>query len=264
MMLAELKRSAGVPLQLEDEQYELLAKFVEGHRSASAEKRGAFIASPSQNQPHVTFLHSRVHGLTFQGSMSDAEILAHFGLLRMSYGPGASVTFSVLPQGISAYEKMRGSSPSLNTVAAEPQRFPSGIEFRNAHPAAFVKWEQAARFLWAADSPQNLTTIGHLCREALQAFAASLAQKQCVDVSAIEPAKTVARLRAIVAACDTGGGTRGKVLSALIDYWYSVSDLVQRQEHGAQREGEILVWEDARCVVFQTCVLMFEATRVIR
>ena len=44
-------------------------------------------------------------------------------------------------------------------------------------------------------------------------------------------------------------------------YWGTVSDLVQRQEHGAQREGKQLVWEDARRVVFQTANVMFEIDR---
>jgi predicted nucleotide-binding protein/DNA-binding MarR family transcriptional regulator len=37
--------------------------------------------------------------------MSDAEILAHAGLLLKSSGSNGSVTFSVLPQGIDAYKK---------------------------------------------------------------------------------------------------------------------------------------------------------------
>lgn len=216
MMLAELRPSSEDPLQLEDEQYELLAKFVEAHRSTPAESRGAFFASSSHNQPQATFVHSRVHGLTIQGSMSDAEILTHFELLRISYGSGDNVSFSALPQGISVYEKRKGSSPPLDTISAEPQKLLSGVEFRTAHVAAFAKWEQAAGLLWAADSPQHLTTIGHLCREALQAFAASLAQEQRVDVSAIEPAKTVARLRAIVAARSTEGPSAAESYELLV------------------------------------------------
>jgi hypothetical protein len=161
MMLAEIRRSCEDPLQLEEEQYDLLAKFVEAHRSSPAESRAAFFASSPHNQPQTTFVHSRVHGLTFQGSLSDAEILADFALLRMSYGSGNYVSFSVLPKGISVYEKRKGSSPPLDIVSVEPQKFLSGVEFRTTHAVAFAKWEQAAGLLWAADSPQHLTTIGH-------------------------------------------------------------------------------------------------------
>jgi hypothetical protein len=38
---------------------------------------------------------------------------------------------------------------------------------------------------------------------------------------------------------------------------------VQRQEHGAQKEGRPLVWEDGRRVVFQTAIVMFELDRAL-
>ena len=250
-------------MQLESEQQELLAKFVEGHRNAPRESRGVFIASQTHNQPQATFLHSRVHGLKFQGSMSDAEVLAHAGLLHMSFGSRGDPKFSVLPQGIAEYERMKTLSHPLDVVSAEPQKFISDPQFKTAHGSAFAKWHQAAELLWSADSTVHLTTIGHLCREALQEFAASMARKHGVDVSAIEPAKTVGRLKAIIAGRSTAA-TREAFLSALITYWGTVSDLVQRQEHGAQREGEPLVWEDARCIVFQTCIVMFEISRGVR
>lgn len=250
---------------LEDEQYELLARFVEAHRNAPQDCRGVFIAAQTHNERQATFLHSRVRNLRFEGSMSDAEVLAHTGLLRLSYGARGDAHFSVLPLSIEVYEEKRGSSPPVTTLSAEPQEFISSAEFRGLHAAAFAQWEQAATLLWAADSRQQLTTIGHLCREALQEFAASLAGKNRVDVSGIDPTKTVARLKAVVATCSTkAGATASAFLSELISYWGAVSDLVQRQEHGAQREGEPLVWADARRVVFQTCVVMFEVSRGVR
>jgi hypothetical protein len=109
-------------MQLEDEQHELLGKFVEAHLRTPQESRGAFIASWPHNEPQATFFHSREQDLRFQGSMSDAEILAHAGLLLKSSGSSGSVTFSVLPQGIDVYQKRKGSFPPLATVSAEPHR----------------------------------------------------------------------------------------------------------------------------------------------
>jgi hypothetical protein len=225
-------------MQLEREQQDLLVKFVEAHRGAPQESRGVFIASQTHN-------------------------LAHAGLLQMSYGSRGDKKFSVLPQGIAEYERIRTATQPIDIVSAEPQRFISDPQFKTVHASAFAKWERAADLLWSADSTVHLTTIGHLCREALQEFVVSMARQHHIDVSAIEPAKTVARLKAIIA----GRGnavTREAFLSALVAYWGTVSDLVQRQEHGAQREGEPLVWEDARCIVFQTCIVMFEVSRGVR
>jgi hypothetical protein len=41
----------------------------------------------------------------------------------------------------------------------------------------------------------------------------------------------------------------------------TLSDLAQRQEHGGQREAEPLVHEDARRLVFQAAMVMFEVIR---
>jgi hypothetical protein len=183
----------------------------------------------------------------------------------LSYNSQGSRLFYVQPQGIQFYEETKRSSPALQTLEDELRHFIGAREFQESHPTAFAKWEQAASLLWAADSAQQLSTIGHLCREALQEFAASLADLERVDVSTIEPSKTVSRLKAVLAGrAATLGTTEAAFLEALISYWGTVSDLVQRQEHGAQRERGPLVWEDARRVVFQSCVLMYEVTRVFR
>jgi len=42
-----------------------------------------------------------------------------------------------------------------------------------------------------------------------------------------------------------------------------VNDVVQRQEHGDQKQNDPLTWEDARAAVFQTAMLMFEFDRVL-
>lgn len=45
-------------MQLEDEQRELLAKFVEAHLSTAKENRGPFIATWPHNDKQATFFHS--------------------------------------------------------------------------------------------------------------------------------------------------------------------------------------------------------------
>jgi hypothetical protein len=250
---------------LEDEQKELLARFVEAHRNVPRELRGAFLVIEELANPQATFIHSRVRGLKFEGSISDAEVLAQLGLISLSYNSKGGSSFSVLPQGIQFYEESKKSSPAVQTVEDDIRHFISAPEFKETYPNAFAKWEQAASLLWAADSDQQLSTIGHLCRETLQEFATSLANHEHIDVSAIEPTKTVARLKTILAKRRvTLGTTEAAFLDELISYWGIVSDLVQRQEHGAQREEIPLVWEDARRVVFQSCVLMFEVARTIQ
>ena len=249
---------------LEDEQKELLARFVEAHRNAPRELRGEFIAAESIDNPQATFIHSRVQDVRFEGSLGDADVLAQAGFLRRSYGSGGIPLFYVLPRGIQFYEEMHRGAPATDTVEDEIQRFLSAAEFQQNHGATFVKWKQAASQLWSADSPQQFTTIGHICREALQEFAGSLARQHRVDVSHLEATKTVARLKSVISSRAASlGSAKSALLEALIAYWGTTSDLVQRQEHGAMREGTALVWEDARRVVFQTCLVMHEVSRTL-
>lgn len=250
---------------LEDEQRRLLAQFVEAHRSAPPEARGDFFVLETMGDPQATFIHSRVQRLGFKGSRADAEVLADAGLLRRSWGSRGTPKFYVLPAGIAFYEEMMAATPPVQSVESDITGYLDNPSFKRVHAAAYDKWDQAARLLRAADSGAQLTTIGHLCREAQQAFAESLAARLKVDVSNIEPAKTVARLKAVLSARRGKlGETEAPFLEALIAYWGTLSDLVQRQEHGAQRDGDPLVWEDGRRVVFQTCVVMYELDRALK
>ncbi len=102
-------------------------------------------------------------------------------------------------------------------------------------------------------------TIGHLCRKAMQEFASALITKFNPPNVNLDPVKTVARVRAVLEhRASTLGSTEKTFLDALLPYWGTVVNLVQRQEHAGQEEGEPIVWEDGRRVVFQTAVVMFE------
>ena len=251
-------------MRLEDEQKILLVHFVEAHRNAPPDKRAPFATSNPVSESQTTFIHLRVPALRFKGSREDADVLAGYGLLQVSWSSKGDPLYYVTPKGIEQYEELMQSSPAVDSVEEQVRRYLSSDEFRSRHPAAFAKWEAAAALLWRADSNDQLTTIGHLCRESLQEFVASLARRQGVKVAESDPAKTVARLRAILAAKATSLGSReAPFLDALLSYWGTVSDLVQRQEHGALREAEPLTWEDGRRVVFQSCVLMYEVSRAL-
>ena len=108
--------------------------------------------------------------------------------------------------------------------------------------------------------------IGHLAREAMQEFAASLAALHPNVIVDSDRAKTVSRIRAILNASPSSNSSEtGKAfLLALLAYWGTVNDLVQSLEHGSQREGHSIMWVDARRVVFQTANVMFEIDHGLR
>jgi len=135
----------------------------------------------------------------------------------------------------------------------------SSDAFRTAFPGAYYRWTEAEGLLWSADSDDQLTTIGHKVREATQEFATELLTRYAIEGANPDVTKVKARVGAVVAAHkDRIGEARSRALLALADYWEAVVELVQRQEHGGQKEGEPLTWQDGRRVVFHTASVMFE------
>lgn len=150
----------------------------------------------------------------------------------------------------------------VERVEHELQHYLDSAAFRRRHPAAYEKWSQAAAKLWSSDSEREWTSIGHLCREAVQEFAANLVEQFQPPGAPGDRQKTVARVRVTLDQQQARlASTEKPFLEALMTYWGAVNDLIQRQEHGGQREGNPLVWEDARRVVFQTVVVMYELDR---
>jgi hypothetical protein len=134
----------------------------------------------------------------------------------------------------------------------------------NSIPALRHSRSEAAELLWKSDSQQQLTTIGHLCREAMQAFATGLVDQHQPSGVDTDRAHDVARIRSVLQQHAAKlGTTAAPFLDALLAYWGTVSDLVQRQEHGAQKESRSLIWEDGRRVVFQTAIVVFEVDRAL-
>ena len=88
-----------------------------------------------------------------------------------------------------------------------------------------------------------------------------LSRRFCQDLDAD---KTRDRFSAVIKsrAADLGD-RKTEILDALFDYWRATENLIQRQEHAGQREGESLTPEDGRRAVFQTAVVMFEADRTL-
>ena len=247
--------------RLEPEQEALLATMVEIHRQVPREARGPFFLLQTMGGSRI--IHSRLrNGWQTEASKSDLDMLARYGLL--AYEWGKTPKYSVTPEGIEYYEALKAERAGrVEQVESEVTGYLDGEGFQRRHPRAFALWSQADTSLWGSDSQQQLTTIGHVIREAMQAFATELVAQLGVEADR-DPAHDIARIRAVLADQKAKlGDTHAAMLDALLAYWGTVSDLAQRQEHGAQREGEALSWEDARRLVFQSAVVMYEVDRSV-
>lgn len=247
-------------IPLETEQEQLFERIVEASRSVPRDRREPFqfVGLGPRSQIQGNRLLEVVLG-------EDVEVLVNAGLLQVKdhHSRGNGFSFFVPPDALSYYQQLkRRSGGPAEQVEAEVRQYLDADAFQQAFPVAHARWSEAADLLWAADSQGELSTIGHKCREAVQEFVTTLLERHAVADANPDKAKTRDRFSAVIESQrERLGDARSDLLDALFAYWKAAGNLVQRQEHAGQREGQQLGWEDGRRVVFQTAVLMFEAAR---
>ena len=242
-------------LPLEKSQQELLGELVEADERVEDGRRQFLVIGTADSN---ILAHPKMEKREID--TGDVRTLAECGLIRHVPTSGTTPNYEVRPVGRQyvTWWKQQAGSP-IAQVEAEVRRFLDSETFRLHHPAAYEHWAEAVKDVWEADSLAKLTGIGHACRESLELFVTDLVvARQPGDVNQ-DPQATVDRLRAVMSTV-TLSKSVGDVLLA---YFGTVWDLVQRQEHGGQKEGEALQQEDARRVVFQTALVMFELDRAL-
>lgn len=202
-------------------------------------------------------------GSQVEAAPQDLKALRSAGLIE-NVGPvdlrSGSYGFALTRKGTVLAQSVKQRGEPLAQVEHEPVRYIEGAEFKARYPEAAHKWAHAARLL-AEDPIWNTTRIGHDCREALAAFASALVDRHNAHEFG-SGGGTVDSVRAVIKGHRPPlGETVSAFLDALVAYWGTVSDLAQRQEHAAQREGEPLIAVDARRVVWYSALVMYEFDR---
>jgi hypothetical protein len=246
------------PAPLESEQDELLAILIEASRAVPRDQRHPFLFIEFFGGSKL--VHDGMAAIgreMYQPNRSDLDTLYERGLVRLRPSGGSGYSVDVTPEGFRYYEQMqaRRGTPMIKAVTAARDYLESE-SFRRRHERAAAKWEEADRLLWSADSQKADTTIGHLCREAMQLFATDLVDAHKVEADP-DPQHTNNRVRAVLAA-RIRSEKRLAWAKALVAYWEAVADLTQRQEHAGVRDKEALVLADSRRLVTQTLMVMYE------
>lgn len=237
---------------LTDEQRELLILLVEETRRIPRDQRRQFLAAGSSDGDFML----SPDGKQWSVFIPDIDELAVKGLLRLRRNQSGDPLFVVSPEGFQFYEQLkRQHGQPVERVEAETRHLLER-DVMDACPEAVNKWREAEDLLWTPDADQQLTSMGHKCREALQAFAQQLYEEHCPGAEPLPKERTIQKVREVL-------GTKGAALgdttrSFLVAYWQAVNDLAERAEHGSQREGSPLLWDDGRRLVFQTLSVMVE------
>ena len=240
---------------LERIQEELLVSLVEAFKNLPVEYRQKFFVDRTLGGDYLIHDGLKDTKMVYFG---DIEALARENLLILEYEPDGVPYFDISPLGFKYYEFLKKKAgESIAQVESTVKSFIEGNDFKKKYPMAYEKWANAAELLWKTDSQQQLTTIGHLCREAVQEFTEILVRLYRPPNVTNEKAKTITRIKSVLSLVNIGTTVK-PFLEALVAYWEVVNDLIQRQEHGAQKEGQSLMWEDGRRVIFQTAMVMFE------
>jgi hypothetical protein len=248
-------------MELEREQQELLARMVEGGRDVPRSERkwllmsygrGALLQGPgigSEDVPEGDLLMLEREGLIYAISYSKRD---------------SNPTFVLTPEGLEYYAKTRGREPAARQES-ELRRFLDSERFSAEYPKAYARWAEADGLLWRSDSEREFTTVGHKVREALQEFATEAVERHHPPEVETDPARVNKRLGAVIATLLPGVREKhAALLRALGDYSEATVGIVQRQEHGGQKEGEPLTWHDARRVVFHAAAVMYEFAELFR
>ncbi len=248
---------------LEPEQKDLLFLIVEASRNVKRSERSKFRVD--QTMGGDSLKHPGIPSNKSQIYIGDVEILANEGLINLGYSSKGSPIFDVNPIGFKYYRYLKESiGEPIEKVENTVMSYLQSEHFISKYKIVFEKWSMAQDRLWSADNQTQLTTIGHLCRESMQEFTEVLINECGLQDDYPDKSKTVARLKGVLTKKKKVlPSTLKPLLDSLIDYWGCVSDIVQRQEHGATKEGEELIWEDARRVVFNTFIVMFEIDNAI-
>lgn len=245
---------------LEKEQEDLLIALVEAARKQPRDQRRKFMLIR-------TFADAEILGLEDYSDVNeiDVETLGLAGFLHAGVAKNGAFNFYITPLGFRYYEHlMESRGEPIKRMEKNVFHYLDTSGFEKRHPDAYAKWKQAQESLWSSDSERQHTAIGHHCREAMQFFATSLVEAH--QPPSVEPdiTKTKNRVKAVIEHAKSGTSSKiAALLDAMADYWDALNDLAQRQEHGGQKEGEALNWEDSRRLVFHTVLVMTEIDRTL-
>lgn len=246
--------------KLEEEQINLLCQIVDAHRNVTPSKRTDFIVTHDMTSDSM--LHPGFSKGWTDVVIVDLRILDSSGLIKIynTNNPHTEFSFTLTSLGFQYYEFIKDKSISpIERIQKEILSFIEIPSFEQRYKKAYLKWKESEKLLWSTNSDINLSTVGHLCREALQEFLEILIIKHQLEKEYPQKDKTKGRVKALINnRKTTSSDTIIKLLEKFYEFWDMLNELVQRQEHYGLKERETIVLDDAKRVVIYTVIIMNE------
>lgn len=249
-------------IRLTDDQKDLLRTMVEAERRVPKEARRKFMHVKSmagESLHHDGFPDGEIS--VYEGDILE---LRSKGFLNVTYGGRGTPNYMLTAEAFEYYEHLKvEEGQPIESLEKDVHRFLEVGRLATAYPDAHGKWSAATEMLWSPEAEEQLTKIGHDCREAMQAFATTLVERYEPEDVDEDPAHTINRVRAVLLNLQSEGvvgRTKRRYMEGLLEYWMRLNSLVQRQEH----DKDTVEWEDARAVVFGTGYAMYEIDRATR
>ena len=245
---------------LEEEQINLFCQIVDAHRNVIPSKRTDFIVT--RDSTSDSMLHPGFSNGWADVVIVDLRILDNSGLIKIynSNNPHTEFSFTLTSLGFQYYEYIKDKSISpIERIQKETLNFINIPSFEQRYKNAFLKWKESEKLLWSTNTEINISTVGHLCSEALQDFLDILISRHHLGKDYPQKDKTKGRVKALINnRKSTSSDTILKLLEKFYEFWDMLNELVQRQEHYGLKERETIVLEDAKRVVLYTVIIMQE------
>lgn len=251
-------------MELDQEQKEEFIKFIDTYKDIIRNKSHKFLAHHLLNE-NTLINHTLKEDIKYEMHTINFEAFCESGLFHTSNSSSQGARFIINQHGLKIYEELKNERIlPFKGIEKTVIEYLKSSHFIDKFPKAYKKWLNAENVFSKELSNENLTTIGHLCRESLQEFSDELLEIKSIQ-NTFEKSKIIDKMRAIFDNIDTIKRSKSTkaFLNALLNYWGSLSDLVQKQEHDSQKEGEILTNEDARRIIFHTAIIMYEIDKTI-
>lgn len=246
--------------QLEEEQINLLCQIVDAHRNVTPSKRTDFIVTSDMTSDSM--LHPGFSKGWTEVVIVDLRILDSSGLIKIYDTNNLHTVFSftLTSVGFQFYEYIKNKSINpIERIQKEILSFIDIPSFEQKYKKAYLKWKESEKLLWSTNTEINLSTVGHLCREALQEFLEILITRHQLVEECPQKDKTKNRVKALINnRKSTSSDTIVNLLDKFYEFWDMLNELVQRQEHYGLKEREAIVLDDAKRVVIYTVIIMKE------